>query len=252
MTFSVSEFSAKINKYGLARDNLFIVNIEPPLFLRPGNISPSDLTFFCQSAALPSLALGTAEVFNQGYGVGEKRPTSLPHDNLNTVFMVDADQKVTKFFQSWMQNVVNYDNSRGYNYEFNGMLPYEINYKRSYSSRIEIYVYSVEDKAIKYKYRFDNAFPIATGSQDLSWNNNDSVMTLPVQFAYDVYVNTAIGLSTKSNRLDDFFANLGTFGRALDDIGLDNPLQDVVNRYTLLGSNIRRVTDTIDAVGNLF
>lgn len=252
MAFSISEFSSKLNKHGLARDNLFLVVIEPPLFLRPGNMSPGDLSFFCRSVSLPALTLGTTEVLNQGYGVAEKRPIALPHDNLNTVFMVDAGQKVTKFFHRWIQHVLNYDNSRGYNFEYNGMLPYEIDYKSAYSSRIEIYVYSTESKEIKYKYRFDNAFPVATGNIELAWDNNEAIMTLPVQFAYDVYVNTGIGLSTKSNRINDFFANLGTFGRALDDIGLDNPLQDVVDRFTLLDSNIRRINDTFDAVSNIF
>lgn len=258
MAFSVSEFNAKINRYGLARDNLFFVNITAPSI--GADMPTGDLSFFCQSVALPSLNVSTAEVLPQGYGIREKVPTGLPLDNLNTAFMVDSEFKTKQFFHRWVQSIVNFDNSRGYEREYRNMLPYEVAYKDNYRGTIEVAVYSFQSESIKYVYKFDNAYPVGIGDISESWNNNDSIMTMPVQFAYDVYKVQGFGSSNIANRytqpvgfggggVGGLVTNLGNFGQALSAIGFDNPLQDIVNRYTSVASNIN---STISGVSGIF
>lgn len=256
MAFNISEFSSKVNQHGLARDNLFFVTISPPRVLSGVEMPAGDLSFFCRSVALPALNVTTVDVQNQGYGLAQKMPGALPFDNLNTVFMVDSNFKVKQFFQRWMQHVVNYDNSRGYNYEFNGALPFEIEYKENFVGRIEIAVYSYHSNEVKFRYRFDNAFPVSVGDITIAWDQNDSIMVMPVQFAYDIYVTDSIGQSTKASRInpsrgfggggvDGFVTSLGNFGQVLDSIGIDTPIQDIVNQYSLVGSQINSVIEGV-------
>lgn len=258
MSFNISEFSAQLNKYGVAKDNLFFVTITPPDL--GVDMPAQDLRFFCNSVSLPALTVTTSDIKTQGYGVAEKRPTGLPLDNLNTVFMVDSTYKVKEFFHRWVQTIVNFDNSKGYNYEYNRMLPYEIAYKDRYVGKIEIIVYSYNDNSIKYTYKFGNAYPVALGEVTTSWNNNDSIMTMPVQFAYDTYEVDGLGQSMKSSRLNSsrgfggggvggFVTALGNFGQALDAIGIDTPIQDVVNQYSSVASSIN---STLEGVRGIF
>lgn len=257
MTFNVSEFSSKINKYGLARDNLFFVTITPPPL--GADMPAGDLSFFCRSVDLPALTINTTDIQTQGFGISEKRPTGLPLDNLNTAFMVDSTFRVKQFFHRWAQAVVNYDNSRGYNVEHRGMLPYEVNYKDEYTGRIEILVYSFNSDSITYKYTFDNAFPVSLGNITTAWANNDDVMVMPVQFAYDVYKVDGVGESYKATRTRQargfggggpggFITRLANFGQALDAIGVNTPIQDVVNQYSLFGSAVNSIQQGIRGI----
>lgn len=247
MPFSVSEFNAKLSKYGLAKDNLFLVKVIPPDL--GADIPAGDLSFFCNSLTLPPLNLSTVDVQRQGYGVAEKRPTGLPYDNLNTTFMVDSTFRVKEFYHRWMQSITNFDNSKGYNYEYRSMLPFEMAYQENYRGTIEIGVYSFNEESILYLYRFGNAYPVALGDITTAWANNNSFMIMPVQFAFDTYEVQGFGQSIKSNRInssrgfggggvDGFITRLGNFGQALDAFGVKTPIQDIVNQYTSVASQI--------------
>lgn len=246
MAFSISEFNSKINKHGLARDNLFLVRITPPQNLSV-DMPTSDLVFFCNSVALPALNVSTADVRRQGYGKADKRPTGLPLDDLNTVFMVDSGFKVKQFFHRWIQSTINFDDSRGYDFEYNRMLPYEVSYKKNYVGKVDVVVYSYNSREFTYSYQFDNAYPTALGDVTTAWGNNDAFMVMPVQFSYDTYVVDGVGESQRTNRINSvrgvpgsnqsgFFTSLGNFGQTLDAIGIDTPIQDAVNQFTTVAS----------------
>ena len=247
MSFNISEFSSKINKHGLAKDNLFLVTITPPSGLNV-EMPTGDLRFFCNSVALPALNITSAEVLHQGYGLSEKRPTGLPLDNLNTVFMVDSNFRVKEFFHRWMQSIVNFDTTN-YEQEFRGMLPYEVAYKDTYVGTVTVEVYSFNDNAVKYVYTFGNAYPAAMGDITSAWSNNDAVMTVPIQFSYDRYTVDGFGQSSQTSRrnrspgslgggVGGFVTRLSSFGRALDALGIDTPIQEVVNEYTSVASQL--------------
>lgn len=259
MTFNISEFSAKLSKYGLAKDNLFFVQITPPQSLST-DMPEGDLSFFCRSIDLPAISISTSDVQTQGYGVSEKRPTGLPLDNLNAVFMVDSTFLIKQFYHRWVQSVVNFDNSQGYNVEYKGMFPYETAYKDTYVGKVVVYVYSYNERDIVYRYQFDNAYPVGIGNVTTAWENNDSVMVMPVQFAYDIYKVDGFGQSIKASRVrqsrgfggggpDGFITSLGNFGQALDAIGIDTPIQDIVNQYSLYGSQIN---STLEGIRGIF
>jgi hypothetical protein len=254
MPFNISNFSSKINKYGLARDNLFFVTITAPNL--GSDMPQGDLSFFCRSVDLPSLSISTVDIMNQGYGLTEKRPSGLPFDNLNTVFMIDTDFRVKEFFHRWVQAIVNFDNSKGFNREYRGMLPFEVSYKDQYKGTVQVAVYSYQSESVKYVYKFDNAFPVGLGNITTAWENNDSIMAMPIQFAYDIYKVDGFGSSIKASRVNSsrgfggggtsgFFTSLGNFGQALDAIGIDTPIQDIVNQYSLFGSQVNSTLEGI-------
>lgn len=258
MTFNVSQFSSKLNGYGVARDNLFFVLITPP---QTGSDMPvNDLSFFCRSVDLPSITISSVNVQNQGYGVFEKRPAGMEKDDLNTVFMVDSTFRVKEFFHRWTQNIVNFDNSRGYNVEYKGMLPFESNYKDNYTGTVTVYVYSFNSNQVTYRYRFRNAYPLSLGNITTAWDSNDSIMVMPVQFTYDIYEVDGFGQSVIATRErqsrgfggggpEDFITSVGTFGQALDAIGIDTPIQDIVNQYSAISNSI---SSTLSSVRNIF
>ena len=257
MSFNISEFNSKLNKYGLARDNLFFVLITPPAL--GADMPIKDLSFFCRSIDLPSLNISTADIRSQGYGANEKRPTGIPIDDLNSVFMVDSTFKVKEFFHRWLQNVINFDNSRGYNTEYRKMLPFETNYKDDYTGTVTVYVYSFSSESVKYRYIFRNAYPVSLGNITTSWDSNNSIMLMPIQFTYDIYEVDGFGQSVSTSRVkqkrgfggagpDGFITNLGNFGQALDAIGVETPIQDIVNQYSLVGSQINSITEGIRGI----
>lgn len=255
MPFNISEFNGKLSRYGLARDNLFFVTITPPSGGLLG-MPTSDLSFFCRAVQLPGLNITTTDINTQGFGIQEKRPVALPLENLNAIFMIDSNFGVKRFFQSWIQTVVNYDNSEGYTKSVKGMTPYQINYKENYTGVMEVFVYSFNSESIKFKYKFKNIFPVNIGNIDVAWENNDSIMTMAVSFAYDVYQTDGLEQSGILIPGDTgYITSLGNFGRALTSIGVNTPIQDIINQYTSVANivNYTRydIRNTLDGLSSL-
>jgi hypothetical protein len=249
MAFSVSEFSAQINKRGVAQSNLFYVNITLPqgLGFLAEEIGTNELSFFCRSASLPEVAVQTTPFKPKGFGPATQRPTNFEYPLLPTVFMMDSDFAVMKFFHRWMQEVVNYDVEAGYfSASPSSLLPYEFGYKTDYVCTMEITAFSGPAENKFYTYKFGNAFPVSIGSVEVAWENSAEVMTLPVQFAYDELKvdGTARGTVTDQRNIGNsalgFLSSLNSYGQAISGIRFPNSIQDAVNQYTnintILGS----------------
>jgi hypothetical protein len=253
MTFNVANFSAKINRFGLARSNLFVATIDPPLESKSILNLPinSDLIFFCKSAAIPGMDINTVDVKPQGWGKIEKRPTEFVKNNLVLTFMVDSNFAVKQFFHRWIQSVVNYNGMNGtLSEDSQGKLPFELDYKDNYSGRIEIVVYadnSEKSTARTYTYQFDGAFPVSIGSVETAWENQAEIMVITVAFAYDAMHVSGMQETTLSNRSTSPDFSQSSTGGALGGIlsgatgglvqqifgsTLPTSIQDAVNRIT--------------------
>ena len=186
MAFNVSEFKSKINDTGLAKTNLFFVTITLPSSLRfiEQTIVTQELKFLCKTVDLPELNIQVADIKNKGYGPVQYSPVDIQYPSLTTMFMVDGDYAVVKFFHRWMQEIVNYDVSGGYASANRGINPYEFAYKEEYAGTVDVLMYSPNDKKT-YNYKFSNAFPVTIGNITSSWENVDEILSLPVTFAYD-------------------------------------------------------------------
>lgn len=260
MAFNVNEFKSKVNKYGVAKDNLFFVEITGPAL---GAEFPStDLRFFCRSVEIPGLVAQTAEYQNQGHGHQEKRVTNMSFDDLQMIFMVDSGYRVQQYFHRWMQAVVNYDN-RDYGRAYNGMLPFEVAYKDSVKGRVTISAFGQNDNRLAYTYQFDDAYPISLGSTTLAWDSTDTILTLPVAFTFSKFIPVkGVGVSGASESRAQsktlgggksplqIAGALDTFGGGFEALGVNNPIQDIVDRFTSVSSNFDNLRNTANDLGN--
>ena len=192
MPFNINEISSAINKTGgVARPNLFYVQITPPKNLLYASYT-GQVPFFCSDAVLPGLVFNTTPVKLGGYGTNENRPTDIQFNEVTMTFMVDADAKVLDYFQKWSTLVYNFSRDttgiqRGSNLAYG-----EFAYPESYESpAINIYfLNSSADQIIKYE--LDRAFPSQIGSIPVGWEMNDTMAHLPVTFAYNNWNTEAL------------------------------------------------------------
>lgn len=249
MPFSISEITSAVNKHGLAKNNLFVMTMQfgatpesaklATKLVETSKIDTFQLKFLCRSADLPAIEVQTSDFKPRGYGPSEKRPTGFELPPLPTVFMVDSNFAVMKFFHRWMQQIVNYDVSAGYGSEVNGgQRPYEFGYRDEYCCNIEIDVYSGNQTDKSYKYTFGHAYPTVVGNVQVAWENAAEIMTLPVQFAYDEIKVEATeggkvtGDFSSPNGLLSYLSALNGFGQALNNLNRPRNIQDVVNTVT--------------------
>jgi len=234
MGFNIADFKGVLSKHGLAADNLFMVSITgAPV----GNKMGEDMNFFCRSVTLPEIDLQTTNYKKQAFGATTRRPIGLELPVLPTVFMVDSNFEMLKFFHAWVQKIVNYSTAAGNLSSSGGLQPYEIGYQEEYGkATIVITVYSWHQEVITYQYKMTEVYPVQVGNITQAWANGGEVMTLPVGFAYDKIELTGesrgqlIGQDGSTNGLLSYLSAINTFAQAIR--GLDRPtdLQSLINQ----------------------
>jgi len=241
MAFNLSEFKAQIANRGLAKSNLAMAQITLPSTMKflEQNISTRELTFLCRTMSLPEISFNTTEVRNYGFGRVEHRPMDFTHAPLNCIFMMDSDFGTMKFFQRWMQGVMNYNSYDGNNQEDpQGKLPYEFAYKEDYAATMEILVYSGNDASKVYYYTFGNVFPTVLGQVDVDWGNDAEVMSLPISFQYDKFKVQALELgqvrptTNGNNGFMSYISAINGIGQAVNQLQRPRSIQDTINQLT--------------------
>lgn len=231
MSFNISEFQSKVSQLGLSRDNLFILRITPPSSMNT-IVDSRDLIFFCKSVDLPGINLDLVDFQRAGWGKTEKMPSGLPYDQLQAIFMIDSGFKVKAFFHRWMQSIVNYDSSN-LNGAYQGMRPHQIAYKDKYVGTIEVIVYSYGSESVTYVYKFFNAFPTNMGNITTSWENNDSIMTVPITFSYDSFVVDGMGESELYQGDTTEYSSLGgTVGPIISQLPIIGSITNAIDKFT--------------------
>jgi hypothetical protein len=193
MTFNIRDFSSKIKEHGLAKSNLFIVEIGVPATIRNelrGIPVINDIRFYCRSVTLPEMDLITTDIQVQGFGSPQRRPQGMNFPIIPAIFMVDSEFGVMKFFHRWTQAIINYDRSGGDRAQVNNQLPFEMGYKKEYETTMKITVFSFGDgggrsKNSVYEYTFGGVYPVNVGNIAEDWEDHADVMILPVGFTYD-------------------------------------------------------------------
>jgi hypothetical protein len=125
---------------------------------------------FCDSTNLPGTSLGTVDV--SAYGETRESPTQRIYDPVNLTFYVDNDMNIKKFFDSWINSIIN---------------PITRNhaYYKNYTTLVDIIVYDSEHNE-KYKVTLHEAFPKSVSDIQLSYTG-DGVMKLSVSMQYRYY-----------------------------------------------------------------
>ena len=180
--FNINDFKATIGLYGgPARNNLFVVEFTNT---QSTFIGGADLRFFCQAAKLPGIDINSMDYKQQGFGLPQSMPMNLSPGALTSVFMLDSNHSILSFFHEWMQKVINYDVSGGILSQVNNRLPYEIGYKDDYVTNMVVKHYSSTNVNQYYEYIFYDVFPTQIDGVTLSWSDNDSYASVPVNFSY--------------------------------------------------------------------
>lgn len=249
MSFKVNEIRSAVQKHGVARNNLFLVRITTPKWLGTSEevMLPEQLVMFCSTAAIPGITLNQMDYRSQGFGPIDTRPVSVTYEPVNALFMLDSNHKILRFFDRWLQEIVNYDMSNGPFSSRNDVYPFEFNYKDHYSTTIEILFFSPNNPNTIYTYKLLDAVPIDKGAIQLGWEMNDQIANLPISFSYSNIIPTgtiAGSVSTNTGRgigmFEYLFSAIST-AQLIRTIKRPRSIQDAINSY----SNIRLIADSI-------
>lgn len=250
MAFSISEFKATLanSKFGgLAQANKFAIVMNAPPAVA-GKFSPSlsnqDLSFFCDTTSLPGKNLNTFDYKPQGYGDVVKIPVSRPAQTLNTTFFVDSNYQVVKYFHGWLEYILEgtanapnqtLDNFRSHR---------ELGYKKNYCTQIELYGYQ-DNGAKAIKYTLHKAFPVQVGDVGVGWEQNDTLVKLPVEFSYEFWTSELIavanptGFTPSGISLFSSIASLASIVGVISTIKKPRNIQDIINLGTTVNTILK-------------
>jgi hypothetical protein len=244
MSFNVGDFKAKISEVGgLAKANKFAVLITPPrwtgdvndgLGVTPG--AQANLRFLCDTTNLPGKNLNTIDYMPQGFGAIHKTPIGVVHDPLSLTFLMDGNHHVMKFFQLWMQEIINTGSSfDGALASYKDRTDHEMSYKTNYVTTVILTFFS-DDGNSQLEYHFADAFPVQLGSVTLGWEQNDTIAKLPVEFTYSTYTVFKNVLPTRVSggrgpNLFQRIAQLGTIAGVINNIRKPTSVQDAINQF---------------------
>lgn len=179
----IGNFMAEVRKAGVARTNLFDVELTAPTILL-GNETAPKISLFAEGAALPGRTISTLDVTRYGYGPHEKVPYSMQFNDITLQMIGDGAGEVYKFFYNWMQGIVRGDTDMllNMNGDAGGKLPYEVEFKENYASTMTVRQYNEQGDTI-FSSRLTDVFPISVPDVNLSWSDS-SLMQFSVTFAY--------------------------------------------------------------------
>lgn len=186
----LSNFYASLKKNGVVKTNRFDVLFTPPEILKPywNSTTTALLQLRCDTASVPGVTLTTADIQRYGYGLSEKIPTGAQMGDFACSFVADSEGLIYKYFYRWTNGIVKWDekpNAAGKT-SYNNLRPYEYEYKSKYTSTIQLLTYDeAENKLLSYT--LYDAFPIAIGEVQHNWGDTDSLVRLPINFAYSYF-----------------------------------------------------------------
>ena len=252
MSFNVAVFKSQIDSAGgLSTSNKFIVTIMPPQWLISGaseeikarmeidaNVT-STMSFFCDSTNLPGKSLTTMDYLPQGFGATHKMQYGITQAPITLTFLMDANQKIMKFFQLWLQEIVNTGSSfDGILASYKDRLDHEFSYKSNYATTLTIDVFAADGES-RMTYEFLDAYPVQIGDVALGWEQNDTISKLPIEFTYSTYTTLRRETPTKVSggrgvNLFQALSQLGTIAGVINNIRKPTSVQDAINLATNL------------------
>ena len=180
--FSLREFQAQVFGKGLARTNRFEVLINTPKCL--GGRDNRTINLLCEQASLPLLNINTKS--HRIYGPAYPRPVTSEYggEGLPLTFHVDREMKVKRFFEDWIEKIINKTN-------------FHVAYQSTYSTDIHI---SQLDEADNITYSIDikDAFPRSINLMELNNAAQNQTHRLTVLFAYRRWIRKDAGTSAEA------------------------------------------------------
>jgi hypothetical protein len=193
------EFVAKIKDVGIAKPNLFYIDMPPPPFLAQDadQAQVNMISLMCQQAALPEMVLNTMPVKDDGL---ERQVVIDKHYGaMQFVFLVDQDMVIRKYFDDWIQGVVA---TRGGTFAYPSEYTVDqISINQLNSARDTVYTSQIRD-----------AYPVAMFDMPLSMSQTGGYHTLQVKFVYRFWESQAasVNLSNMPDDVSTFLQNQST------------------------------------------
>ena len=178
MAFSISKFSTHLNKYGSVKNNRYEVIITPPNSFMIGDFKETFelIPFRAESISMPSLNITLSSVNRYGIGPKQRFPTNMEYpETISVSFLETKDSIIHKFFTLWSSVIINHVQPG----------TYLVEYKDTYSSTIEIKVYTDEgEDSISNQIQLTEAYPSQISMTDLSWGEVNNLIRINVKFTF--------------------------------------------------------------------
>jgi len=183
--FKLDSFLSSVRTRGLARVNRFEVFITPPRALLRPNVQEGERSsreeaelssLLCELSNYPPINLSVKpfKIFGPSY----QRPITSEYggDGISMTFHVDNDMLLKRFFEDWIENVVNNDD-------------FTVNYQDDYATEIFIRQLNEED-TVTYEIKLIDAFPRSITLMELNQSAQNQTHRLNIIFAYRYWMRT--------------------------------------------------------------
>ncbi len=194
--FNIANFKAKIESRGILKNNKFQVRFNAPGEFKaanPGLMSAfnsvdKDMVFWADGAAIPGISLSLRPLLHYGYGATEKKPVAPVFNDIRMSIINDGTNDNWNFFQQWVNFIVKFDFRNNFSDKDNQNTIWEVRYKSSYATNIQIVEYDDSGKPVM-NIILQDAFPFAVQDIPLNWADNTNVQRVPVEFTFRDYYN---------------------------------------------------------------
>jgi hypothetical protein len=193
-TFNLEKFVSEVKRTGLARVNRFEIQINIPTGLQTNLGSPQNITnenarlvsLFAEVSNLPPLSINVKPF--KIYGPVYQRPTGIDYggDGIAMTFHVDRNMKVKKFFDDWMESIVDRDT-------------FNVSYERDVVTKILIRQLDEKEKTT-YEIELEDAFPRSYSMMELNNSAQNQTHRLNVVFAYRRWRRTDNPINQETNQ----------------------------------------------------
>lgn len=268
MAFSLNDFKSNISQYkfdGLAPANKFHILLNAPSKVTPyvSAIASREIQFFCDTINLPGKNLNTYDHRPQGYGQVHKMPLSRAPENVTCTFYCDSKYQIMKYFQGWLDYIIEGTNATPSQTLTGGRQYREIAYQEDYITTLiarsfnyagdsggDIFGTGVPNPLSPgsgIEYKFYNCYPVQLGAVSVGWEQNDSILRVPIEFSYSHYESKILGgvnprtLNPSGVGFIDSILQIGAIAGTLINTRRPRNVQDAINVVTNTSTVLRQL-----------
>ena len=177
VSYGLDKFISLVKNDSLAHSNQYSAVFNLPNNLQNIHTATTSkkniqkLTLLCDSVSIPGLSLITNDV--AVYGEARQMPTQRLFSDMTMTFYVDHEMNAKRFFDSWMDIIINPKTRSAYYYE-------------DYIANVELYVHD-KNFNITYQVVLFECYPKAIQQIDMSYASRD-IMKMQITFQYKYYL----------------------------------------------------------------
>ena len=181
MAFSIKEFKGVIsNRQGILPKNKFLfvftnpMNLNHPLSKRLG--LQRDLAFYCDSVNVPGRNVNTSSHRRYGVGWTESNVIFGSINQVQATFIADSQGETLSLFDEWIHYIIGSES-----WALNSTDMFAVPYRDEIITNADIHIYRDDGKPSK-TYELLEVYPIAILDHQLSWADDNQIMTFTVVF----------------------------------------------------------------------